>query len=576
MVSDAMNPRRRKKQRNRKPVSCWPCRERKVRCDRGTPCATCKRRGHTSLCTITSPSQPNGEELALHGLTPHRHVELVQGDSYYSLVADTTYMNDERGEGLLVALLNRVAARLEPTHETDDATREKIFLGQNCAANFFRALGAENPTTPLLPSGVAIESAFGLSNRTALHPFGSLWSNAGDVSLKNVLQSLPAVETSVAFESRLCEFLQSLGDADVVRALDLAANGDSFHDAAWYGVLFGVLACGCQFHECEVAADRILRARVFVAGAFECLRLANLFGMPSEATIQAQLLIQLTIANDANPGMAWSLLGTTSQNAQSIGLHLNITTSIEWDAAIHPLWSAVWFLDSSLSLAFGRRPSSFVAGLDQRALHIGHSGCTTFPTFCSWTGAIHKLKLQWQLEQLDDVRASDLPISTTLRYLQSLVNLELIPPYGPKSQTKARTIHQRIEQLVSLIHIRHFKAEIHRVAALCCVMEAGRRIEHLESMIQSLKELTAAYCTLKPLSVTMANSWPILSATVSSALLLSGIHYTLERSMPPEIIKLIQILDRENTGHDYGAAGLRHPAYTDSLAALQYLSTNCH
>lgn len=296
--------------------------------------------------------------------------------------------------------------------------------------------------------------------------------------------------------------------------------------------------------------------------------------MPSETTIQAQLLIQLSIANDANPGMAWSLLGTTAQNAQSIGLHLNITTSMEWDAAIHPLWSAVWFLDSSLSLAFGRRPSSFVAGLDQRTLHIARGGGTTFPTFCSWTGAIHKLKLHWQLEQLDNVRASDVPISIISCYLQSLANLELIPPYGPRSQTKAQAIHQRIEQLVSLIHIRHFKAEIHRIAALSSAVEASHRLQHFQNMMRSFTELISAYCTLKPLSVTMANSWPILSATVSSALVLFGIHCTLSTSIPPVLAKLIQILDKEDGGDGNNPARLRHLAYTDSLATLQHLSRN--
>lgn len=282
-------------------------------------------------------------------------------------------------------------------------------------------------------------------------------------------------------------------------------------------------------------------------------------------------MIELTIANDANPGMAWSLLGTTAQNAQSIGLHVNIKTGSEWDAAIQPLWSAVWFLDSSLSLAFGRRPSSFVAGLDQGSVHIVHG--SKFPTFCSWTGAIHKLKLNWQLEQRDDVRISDIPPPTISCYLQSLARLEIIPPYGPMSNTKPSAIHERIEQLVSLIHIAHFKAEICRVAALSFAIEPISRIQHFDEMMRSFSQVITAYSTLKPLSVTMAHSWPILYATVSSALLLSGISYILKLKVSPVVQKLIKVLNEDlaNDSNDYTKT-IGQTAYADSLRVLQHLS----
>lgn len=46
-----------------------------------------------------------------------------------------------------------------------------------------------------------------------------------------------------------------------------------------------------------------------VAGAFDCLRLANHYGMPSVQTLQALLMITTVIANDSNPGMARAILG---------------------------------------------------------------------------------------------------------------------------------------------------------------------------------------------------------------------------------------------------------------------------
>ena len=283
-------------------------------------------------------------------------------------------------------------------------------------------------------------------------------------------------------------------------------------------------------------------------------------------------MIELTIANDGNPGMAWSLLGTTAQNAQSIGLHANIHTSPEWNAAVHPLWSAIWFLESSLSLAFGRRPCSFVGNADRHKLHIAHG--MIFPTFCSWTGAIHKLKLSWQLEQLDETGTCDTPPSIIGSYLQSLANLEIIPPYGPKSNTKASTIHRRIEQVVSLIHINQFKAEILRIGALSSAIEPAIRKGYFDEMKQCLGDLITAYCTLRPLSATMANSWPILSATVCAALLLSGINHALNSGISDAVQKLIRVLSVDNVVDcsDNESMGISGTAYANSLKALRHLS----
>ena len=71
--------------------------------------------------------------------------------------------------------------------------------------------------------------------------------------------------------------------------------------------IYLLLDCGQFFAFFDAASAK--QQTHAVAAAFECLRLANLFGMPSEATIQALLMIELAIANDTNPGMAWSLIG---------------------------------------------------------------------------------------------------------------------------------------------------------------------------------------------------------------------------------------------------------------------------
>ncbi|KAF2397555.1 hypothetical protein EJ06DRAFT_533158 [Trichodelitschia bisporula] len=45
------------RKRNRIPLSCAPCRHRKLRCNRGHPCDNCTKRGDLDSCTYASPGQ---------------------------------------------------------------------------------------------------------------------------------------------------------------------------------------------------------------------------------------------------------------------------------------------------------------------------------------------------------------------------------------------------------------------------------------------------------------------------------------------------------------------------------------
>lgn len=44
------------RRRSRTPKACYPCRRRKVKCDRGEPCDKCSDRGYPDLCVYTARS----------------------------------------------------------------------------------------------------------------------------------------------------------------------------------------------------------------------------------------------------------------------------------------------------------------------------------------------------------------------------------------------------------------------------------------------------------------------------------------------------------------------------------------
>jgi hypothetical protein len=99
------------------------------------------------------------------------------------------------------------------------------------------------------------------------------------------------------------------------------------HDASWFALLFGVLACGAQCLS-TMDAEAELNSKVFGTFCFpdihelalmllqlkgsislSCLRKANFLVSPSTNSVQALLHIGSTLRNDMNPGIAWSLLG---------------------------------------------------------------------------------------------------------------------------------------------------------------------------------------------------------------------------------------------------------------------------
>lgn len=55
--------------------SCYPCRQRKVKCDHGQPCRTCQKRGHPEICsyTVGTPEKRRGrraKRATADGATP--------------------------------------------------------------------------------------------------------------------------------------------------------------------------------------------------------------------------------------------------------------------------------------------------------------------------------------------------------------------------------------------------------------------------------------------------------------------------------------------------------------------------
>lgn len=58
------------RKRNRVPLSCAPCRHRKLKCNRGHPCDNCSRRGDVDSCTYAAPSNRKKAAQSPSSTTP--------------------------------------------------------------------------------------------------------------------------------------------------------------------------------------------------------------------------------------------------------------------------------------------------------------------------------------------------------------------------------------------------------------------------------------------------------------------------------------------------------------------------
>ncbi|KAG0131278.1 putative C6 transcription factor [Tuber indicum] len=105
------------KKRNRVPLSCAPCRNRKLKCNRSHPCENCTRRGDPSTCTYAST--PNG---------PSRARKQSAGSNGFS--SDEMQSRIDRLEGLVLRLMgsggNHVSSPpdRETSASTDDGTNK--------------------------------------------------------------------------------------------------------------------------------------------------------------------------------------------------------------------------------------------------------------------------------------------------------------------------------------------------------------------------------------------------------------------------------------------------------------------
>ncbi|KAF2203891.1 hypothetical protein GQ43DRAFT_461173 [Delitschia confertaspora ATCC 74209] len=237
----------RRKRKAREYKACYPCRQRKVKCDQSVPCKTCVVREHPELCTYHPPAEThppakrmavvghNGNEFTngmvhIHGGTvtlPREDWEricnklqtaeksLADLKNSISSVSEVSPHLPTNGYSPATAGNTPLAAaagmdsetshvRTQGIHTRNDLTGQTIHIGPSSVPALVMALGRGDPQWPGLQDLLGKKSMlpiFGLDNESATYPFVDLWGLPhGSIARANELaNAIPSDSECLSF-----------------------------------------------------------------------------------------------------------------------------------------------------------------------------------------------------------------------------------------------------------------------------------------------------------------------------------------------------------------------------------------
>lgn len=240
----------RRKRKVREHKACYPCRQRKVRCDLNRPCKTCVEREHPELCDYHPPTKRQNVGIAAVPYTsqddtgpgtpvsamPMGNVTISQAD-FSSLLRklDGLESNIEDLRRELRAVNNAAVPRLDGSgpstpivngryafdgpknelpissaalpgfHTKNSLTGQTVYIGGSSVPALVMALGQGSRDELNIKDvlGKSILPLFGLDNETATYPFVDLWGLANGWSAK-AMQLAKAIPS----DSQCLNFLQ--------------------------------------------------------------------------------------------------------------------------------------------------------------------------------------------------------------------------------------------------------------------------------------------------------------------------------------------------------------------------------
>ncbi|KAB8346018.1 hypothetical protein FH972_023070 [Carpinus fangiana] len=603
----------RKKRKQREPKACYPCRQRKVRCDSQVPCKTCVERNHAHLCTWYPPDKrQNVNGTAVSTSHTHHGTTTVDKDDWDRICSKLDHMerafaefkddmrklctsNNAQNESSADALDRKILAettgpkyvKAMEVNELSQMTGENIHLGGGSVPALIAALNKGKGNDLF---GSSVLPLFGLDNESATYPFVSLWGQQGALQRVNELAKVlpgdaecletfrqyrdgnyvtyPAVAAIERLESDLLQFLSNRRTAQ--QTGEHQNTGSSMHGMPirWVALLFAAFAGGIQFSTMP-GKDRDLLSQVYVCCSFECLRIVNYLANASLEVVQAMLVLGNVLSNGMNAGASWSFLGMTIRLAQSLGLHTMPDTRplSEIDLMRSRTWWAVLWQDSLLSISYDRASSAATADCPFPPEESSQRGGITFAEamrrFCK--------------VGLDTVRNRLAPQSIENRLTRCVDLRKEIQRTQERAADhlrdlgSCRSIKDQSEYWIVYLHASYMTSELCRPAISPSTAEFDKSNHLRRVCIDNLMNTVDAFLGLANSSPIHTRSWAVTHRALSSALLLGILGEPLRNPRAQQLLPdLINVLRNMATLTNSELS----PPIARSISALSKLSAS--
>lgn len=534
-------------------TACWPCRQRKVKCDNKQPCENCVKREHPQLCSY----KPNRSAKSTVGVSEvGTHVSkkrALSPDDHDSREPSSDSRSDPAMRPFGIASLrpNLGSPSLTPISVEPESAEVTRYLGQNSIPALLREQTSPNNRVEGVDNiRQDMRSILGLDNSAPFPLMSSrhLEKLTADISaelpsdrevmkLFRTYKEIPQVFWGFVIdiddlESRLMVYLEERAK----NARSAVKTPRKPVSASWLAILFAVLAVGSQYHDSPYHV-RTSSSQRYLQICFHFLRLGNFLLRPNFDSVQALLLVSFSLLNDMKAEGSWALLGLTCRLALSLGLHRQNNNGLTDPEAKRKemirrklWWCCVWH-DTLTSLSFDRSPMTNIP-------------CSPIPLSPKAdTEGFTYLEAMYHLCQLINRRLNPDAIAETT-FVQILDNCRAAENLREKVLPQFRT---KEACKTAVDRLQHFAFRLHTcfVVSVCCRPALNRgdatNLEPSERKMlatkckDNLTETVRMFLAMHQLSVIPTRSWAFTYHGLSSAVLLGLLP---ESKTDPEIRQL--------------------------------------
>ncbi|KAK0631080.1 fungal-specific transcription factor domain-containing protein [Bombardia bombarda] len=533
-------------------TACWPCRQRKVKCDNRSPCENCVKREHPQLCSYKPNRSSTGKAGSVGG------TESSQGKKRPHSPEEQEARSQSNEDREALRAYGGVTSRLFPAQVNDslltsspesDAVEITRYVGQNSIPALLRDQTSTNEPQDVSVIRSDMRSLLGLDNsapfplmsarhldRLTLDISSELPSDREVMKLFRTYKEIPQpfwgfVIDVEDLESRLMTYLEDR--AKNARASTKITKPVS---ASWLAILFAVLAVGSQYHDSPYET-RTKDSQKYVQIAFHFLRVGNFLLRPNLDSVQAMLMTSFVLLNDMKAEGSWALLGLTCRLAQSLGLHRPQTLDgrqspevVKREMARRKLWWTCLWHDTLTSLSFDRSPMTTTSCCPIPLSPVAETEGWTY------------LEAMYHLCQIISQRLN--PDAAALAtYEQIIENCAIFESIRGKLLTQLRS---KEDCKSALDRLQYFAIRLHTsfMVSVCCrpaLLGNNNRLEASQKKYlagkckENLTETVRMFLAMHQLSVIPTRSWAFTYHGLSSAVLLGILG---ETKADPEVRQL--------------------------------------